>query len=183
MSELDQLLISAIHCLRRGGVVAHACEGVWGLACDPWNELVVERVLSIKQRSVDQGLILIAHEHSYFSSELSKLSESQRSRITASWPGHITWLLPTMRFPTWITGVHETVAVRVPDHEQARLLCEGFGGALVSTSANVANEPAATTEDEVKNCIGNLVDLILPGSTSGATSASKIFTIDGESVR
>lgn len=51
-----------------------------------------------------------------------------------------TWLLPARPdTPTWLTGAHETIAVRIPDHPVARALCTAWsgygGGALVSTSA------------------------------------------------
>ena len=41
----------AVRALRRGGHVLHATEGVWGLACDPWNPLAAERLLALKRRS------------------------------------------------------------------------------------------------------------------------------------
>ena len=173
----------AIQYLQRGGVVAHACKGVWGIACDPWNEFAVDRVLSIKKRPKKHGLIVIAHDSNCFSFELSRLTDAESARIADSWPGHVTWLLPSTRFPEWITGLHSTVAARVPDHLQARQLCEGFGGPLVSTSANVSNEPAAKTAEQVASTIGHLVDMIIPGATNGASSASKIFTVDGDAIR
>lgn len=52
-------LRQAARLLRAGGVITHATEGVWGLACDPWNRCAVERLLSIKRRDVARGLILI----------------------------------------------------------------------------------------------------------------------------
>ena len=46
--------------VREGGVVAYPTEAVWGLGCDPWNEEAVDRLLALKSRSVNKGLILIA---------------------------------------------------------------------------------------------------------------------------
>ena len=46
--------------LRRGGVIAYPTEAVWGLGCDPFDETAVMRLLAIKQRPVDKGVILIA---------------------------------------------------------------------------------------------------------------------------
>ncbi|MEC8867645.1 MAG: Sua5/YciO/YrdC/YwlC family protein, partial [Pseudomonadota bacterium] len=42
-----------------GGVIAHACEGVWGLACDAYSLAGVRRILELKRRSFVEGLILI----------------------------------------------------------------------------------------------------------------------------
>src|SRR3546814_1749095 len=46
--------------LHAGGVIAYPTEAVWGLGCDPFDEAAVLRLLAIKQRPVDKGLILIA---------------------------------------------------------------------------------------------------------------------------
>lgn len=49
----------AVRALRAGGLVLHATEGVWGLACDPFNASAVSRLLDLKGRAVGKGLILI----------------------------------------------------------------------------------------------------------------------------
>ena len=51
VSEIEQ----ATAVLRRGGVVAHATEGVWGLACDPRSDISVKKILDIKQREKENS--------------------------------------------------------------------------------------------------------------------------------
>ena len=41
-------------------MIAYATESCFGLGCDPFDEGAVHRLLAIKQRPVDKGLILIA---------------------------------------------------------------------------------------------------------------------------
>ena len=50
----------AARAIRAGAVIAYPTEAVWGLGCDPWDEDAVERLLAIKSRPVDKGLILVA---------------------------------------------------------------------------------------------------------------------------
>ena len=50
----------AAQAIRAGAVIAYPTEAVWGLGCDPWDEEAVERLLLLKGRSVDKGLILVA---------------------------------------------------------------------------------------------------------------------------
>uniref|UniRef100_UPI0019827226 L-threonylcarbamoyladenylate synthase n=1 Tax=Pseudomonas viridiflava TaxID=33069 RepID=UPI0019827226 len=50
----------AARVVRNGGVIAYPTEAVWGLGCDPWNAQAVERLLALKQRPVEKGLILVA---------------------------------------------------------------------------------------------------------------------------
>ena len=57
--------------LLRGGVIAYPTEGVFGLGCLPDNLSAVQRVLHIKQRESDKGLILIAAMASQFEGWIS----------------------------------------------------------------------------------------------------------------
>ena len=57
MSEL-------INCYHQGGIIAYPTEAVFGLGCDPDNNLAIEKLLTIKNRASDKGLILLAA--SYF---------------------------------------------------------------------------------------------------------------------
>ena len=50
----------AARAIRAGAVIAYPTEAVWGLGCNPWDEEAVERLLAIKSRPVDKGLIVVA---------------------------------------------------------------------------------------------------------------------------
>ena len=173
----------AAQILAEGGLVAHATEGVWGIACDPFRVESVQRLLRAKQRAASMGLIVIAADPEAFAEELALLREDQRQEVLNSWPGPNTWVLPTSRFPEHVTGGRETQACRVPDHAQARALCATFGGPLVSTSANKHGEPAPLTEQQARAQIGALVDMVLPGEVGLRGQASTIRTLDGEQLR
>lgn len=156
--------------LRRGGVVAYPTEAVWGLGCDPRDEAATLRLLAIKQREVDKGLILIAAEEAQLAPfiDMAALAAARRSEVRASWPGPHTWIVPAAaNAPRWITGVHAGIAVRVSAHPLVVDLCKAFGGALVSTSANRAGEPAAHTIDALDPRIVDAVDAVAGGETGG----------------
>ena len=174
---------NAAACLSAGGVIAHATEGVWGLACDPNNELAVQRVIELKGRDADKGLLLIGASSDAFAVALSAVDSAVRARVVASWPGHVTWLLPGEGYPQSIRGKHSTVACRVPGHAQAREIAGTFGGCLVSTSLNRAGEPPVTEYAQALEAFGELVDFTMPGETSGYSGPSEIYHWDGSIVR
>jgi L-threonylcarbamoyladenylate synthase len=168
-------LRQAVGCLRRGGLLAYPTEAVWGLGCDPLNLEAVRRLLALKQRPVEKGLILIAAHLADLEPFLAPLHQSVYNRVMASWPGPVTWLLPTQSWvPVELCGAHDTLAVRVTAHPLVRELCENFGGALVSSSANPAQRPPARNALQVHRYFGNDVDYLLPGATSGASAPSEI---------
>ncbi|WP_297831627.1 Sua5/YciO/YrdC/YwlC family protein [Thermomonas sp.] len=163
--------------LRSGGVIAYPTEGVWGLGCDPRNEAAVLRLLVLKQRDVGKGLILIAGNEAQIAPfiDTAALTAARLAEVRASWPGPNTWIVPaSAAAPRWITGDHDGIAVRVTAHPQVVALCDGFGGALVSTSANIASEPAPRRREELDPRILAGVDAVGAGETSGRAQPSTI---------
>ena len=57
---MTTIISQAVKVLNQGGVIAYPTEYCFGLGCDPLNQDAVSRVLKIKGRSSDQGLLLIA---------------------------------------------------------------------------------------------------------------------------
>ena len=156
--------------LHAGGVIAYPTEAVWGLGCDPFDETAVRRLLAIKQRPVDKGLILVAASLPQLDGlvDWDALLPVRRDAVFASWPGPHTWVVPaTARTPRWITGAHDSVAVRVSAHPVVVALCDAFGGALVSTSANPAGAPAPRTLASIDARLLAATDGGVPGETSG----------------
>lgn len=167
-----QLCVSAI-C--RGDVIAYPTEAVWGLGCDPFNRHAVHRILALKQRAVEKGLILVAASMHQLDGLLEGLTATELNQLEKSWPGHVTWLLPHRnRIPAEITGVHKTVAVRVSAHPVVKALCEGFGGPIVSTSANPQALPPARTGTDVRRYFGNTELVIAPGQVGRHAMPSEI---------
>ena len=110
--------------VRQGGVIAYPTEAVWGLGCDPWNEEAVYRLLALKERPMHKGLIVVADDIEQFDFLLDDLPEVWQERLAGTWPGPNTWLVPHQnRLPEWVTGQHDTVALRVSDHPLVRALC------------------------------------------------------------
>lgn len=171
-------LEKAVHALRNGEVIAYPTEAVWGLGCDPLNQTAVLKLLSLKQRAVSKGLILIAADIEQFAPYLTELNADQYQQLQASWPGFQSWVVPAPKsVPSWLTGDHPGIALRVSAHPLVRTLCQAFGGPLVSTSANPSGQPAALNLQQVAGYFVDELMCILPGSLGGASKPSSIIDI------
>ncbi len=159
-----------------GGIVAYPTEAVWGLGCDPMNLEATLRLLQIKARPVEKGMILVAASTQQLGALYHDLDSQQREQLAQSWPGPFTWLIPDpqARIPWWIRGDHDTVAVRVSAHPVVIALCKAFGGPLVSTSANRAGQPPARSRLQVMTRLRQAPDLIVPGLLGGEARPSTI---------
>ncbi len=168
-------LSKAAGALRRGGVIAYPTEAVWGLGADPRNEAACKRILDLKRRSWDKGLILVASHEDQLAPFLDVPSKAVWKRASITWPGPNTWVFPcTEETPIWISGDQASVAVRISAHPTVRALCERFGGAVVSTSANPAGREAALSATQVRLYFGERLDALLPGPLGGLARATSI---------
>jgi L-threonylcarbamoyladenylate synthase len=172
----EQILMTVVQALHRGVVIAYPTEAVFGLGCDPDNQQAVDYLLSLKQRSREKGLILVAANYSQLKPyvDASSLSEQVQQEIFLHWPGPTTWLIPAQqKTASWLTGQFTTLAVRVSDHPIVQQLCLAFGKALVSTSANLSGLPECRTLAEVRRQFGERV-MLVEGALGGRMNPSEI---------
>jgi len=168
----------AASALRAGGVIAYPTEGVWGLGCDPYNEGAVLRLLAMKRRPVSKGVILVAGNIQQVELFLGKVTFDQRQQLKKSWPGFQTWIIAVgEQVPEWLTGEHSSIAIRVSAHPQIQAICQYFGGPIVSTSANYAGRPAATTRIKVALYFNRQLDYVVPGKLGGMNQSSPISVL------
>lgn len=171
--------------IRAGGVVAYPTEGVWGLGCDPLDAAAVARILAIKGRPVEAGLVLIAADLAQLEPWIEPVSHEIEARVAATWPGPVTWVFPARSWvPYWVHGGRDTLAVRVTAHDQSAALCREVGFPIVATSANRSGHAAARNGIQVRRWLGDEVDFILDGATGGREQPSEIRdAVTGRSYR
>ena len=169
---------SVIDVFHQGGIIAYPTEAVFGLGCDPDNEQAIEKLLALKKRSKEKGLILIAGNYSqllpYVDDEA--IPQDKRFAVLSRWPGHVTQLFPAnKKLLPIIHGAFDTVAVRITEHPEIVNLCKQTGKPIISTSANLSGEPTVTTWQEVELLIPQQLGYIIKGQTLGVTMPSKII--------
>jgi L-threonylcarbamoyladenylate synthase len=175
---------NAVRYLKAGAVLAYPTEAVYGLGCDPLNEDAVMDLLDIKQRPIEKGLILIASSLGQLAPYLV-LDQGLIDRISHTWPGPITWVIPVQAWvPRWLTGEHQSLAVRVTNHPIARDLCAQFGGPLVSTSANPTTRPAIKESRKLLNTFAGSNIFVVHGQVGGLGQETAIYdALSGKRLR
>lgn len=165
----------AVRHIVAGGIIAYPTEAVYGLGCDPFNQQAVENLLALKQRDWRKGLILIAANYEQLRPLLQPLTSEIQQRVFATWPGHVTWLLPAKpEVPQWLRGHSDKLAVRITAHPIAATLCQHWQFPLVSTSANISQHKAATTVLQVRRIFNNSLTYIVPGYVGKHSKPSEI---------
>jgi len=155
-------LSTAITTIRQGGLLVYPTEAVYGLGCDYRSATAVEKLLKLKQRPVEKGLILAASDVQQILPLIQPGNDAELARALKTWPGHHTWVFQASeKVPKWITGSHTTVAVRVSRHPVIKHLCDALGHAIVSTSANSAGVEPDRNLTAIQDVFGRQVDYYL----------------------
>ncbi len=174
---------SAAQRIQTGAVIAYPTEAVWGLGCDPTNNTAIQRILTLKDRPWQKGLVVVAADFKQLEPWLLPLTEQENDMVQSTWPGPITWVLPCKSTVSkWLKGEHDTLAVRVSAHPLVRELCLKTGP-LVSTSANPAGKEPARSLAEVEQYFESGLDAIVEGALGGNAQPSEIRTLDGKRLR
>ena len=84
-SVLADSVSQAATWLKNGQLLAYPTESVWGIGCDPYNQAAVQRILTIKQRPIAKGMIVITDSAERLAPLLAPLTQAQRQPILASW--------------------------------------------------------------------------------------------------
>ncbi|MBI2791498.1 MAG: threonylcarbamoyl-AMP synthase [Gammaproteobacteria bacterium] len=180
-------LEQAADALKQGKVIAYPTEAVFGLGCDPNNEKALIALLEVKQRAKNKGMILIASSIAQVLPyiELSQVPKDRWEQIQQYWPGPYTFVFPvSQQVHALVKGQYETVAVRVTAHPVACALCEVFGGALVSTSANISNDEPCRYGQSVFEIFGTSIAGVVEGEVGGALKPTSIQSaVTGEIYR
>lgn len=162
--------------LPQGGILAYPTEAVYGLGCDPFNQASVERLLTLKGRGAEKGFILLIADWSQLFPLIRPVTEEQLTRVRATWPGFVTWVFPKApSLPEWLTGTHDSVAIRMSAHPIARVL--SAKQPIISTSANPSGQPPAKNEAELRQQLPTGIDAVVQGKLGECMQPSAIYDV------
>jgi L-threonylcarbamoyladenylate synthase len=171
---------AAIEVLQAGGVVALPTDTVYGICVALETPGGVERLFEIKRRPPDKGIMLLL-ESAYQAPGIGIMTPAATALAASCWPGGLTVVVPQrpdVPLPTALTAGTRTIGLRVPDHGAPRSLAGGVGP-LPTTSANVSGLPEARDAQEIRDQLGDVIDLILDGGPAHGGPASTVVDCTG----
>jgi L-threonylcarbamoyladenylate synthase len=171
---------AAIEMLRTGGVVAIPTDTVYGICVALDAPRGVERLFEIKRRPPDRGIMLLL-ESAHQAPAIGTMTPAAAALAAACWPGGLTVVVPQrpdVPLPTALTAGTMTIGLRVPDHGAPRALAGGVGP-LPTTSANISGIPEARDAAEIRDQLGDAIDLIVDGGPAHGGPASTVVDCTG----
>ncbi|MCL1068067.1 threonylcarbamoyl-AMP synthase [Shewanella olleyana] len=161
-----------------GGVIAYPTEAVYGLGCDPDNLIAIQKLLDIKQRPWQKGLILVASDYQQLQPYIdeSQLTQAQLAFAFSKWPGPYTFVMPIKAgVSKLLCGEFDSIAVRVSAHPVVRALCDSVNKPLVSSSANLAGHEPAMSATEIEQSFPTDVSALVLGELGSQRQPSTII--------
>lgn len=168
----------AVEILRRGGVVAHPTDTVWGLAADWDDPRAVKKIHQIKGSDVNKNLLINLPNKAWLNKLGSKLCKAHKL-ARAFWPGGLALLILTK-------DGKRRLGVRFPKHKLSNQLARKFGKPLVTTSANLHGKNPIVSVAEIVKIFArrkNRPDLILADDSKPAKLPSTIVDVSGSEVK
>lgn len=157
-------ILKAVEILQNQGLVAFPTETVYGLGADADSDKAVEKVFRAKNRPFNHPLIVhLAHKRQliHWASAISPLALKLADIF---WPGPLTLVLKKQpHVLDSVTAGQNTIGLRIPQHPIAQALLQAFGRGIAAPSANQFTHVSPTTANDVRDELGNAVDLILDG--------------------
>ena len=156
--------------LRRGGLVAFPTETVYGIAVAATIPAAVERLYAIKRRPISKPMTVMVAEVADVRRRAKKLPKSAERLMERFWPGPLTLVLTT-------DDGHMT-GFRLPNHPLALGLTREAGVPLLVPSANVSDEPPATTAEAVLRAFPTELDLVIDGGSAAGGVPSTVVQVN-----
>ena len=175
-----QTTLAAQH-LQQGGVISIPTDTIQGLSCLPDCERALERIIQLKHRAPNKGLILLASDPVYIAPYVADPMVLDRLEVGGD---PTTYLVKASeQVHPLLTGGFPTIAVRLTDNALIKDLCAQTHSALVSTSANTSGKDCATSVLQLKVFFGDDLDYVIAPKNYNS-QASKIINLEtGERVR
>ena len=162
----------------QGQVIAIPTDTFYGLAANPFDRAAVEKVFAIKGRSKDAALLLLVdsvERAAALSANPPFLFFQLAKRF---WPGPLTLVVPaSSKVLPEVTAGTGQVGLRWPTAAIAVALIRAAGCPLTATSANLSGQKECFTAQQVHDCLGDRLPVILDGGTSPQSKPSTVLNL------
>ncbi len=163
--------------VRRGGVIIFPTDTVYGIGCDPFNDLAVKRIFKIKNREKNKPLPVLAATVERVG-KIARMDTVATTLARRYWPGRLTIVCPLQdrRISSLVSANSGKIAVRVPGNKcTLKLLRECTY--LTGTSANRSGEDSMRDIWQIISSRLEGIERVLSGGTLTDSMESTIIDV------
>ena len=160
--------------LRQDGIGVLLTDTVYGIVGRAESAAAANRVIEAKGRKYKPGTLIAANMEQLI--DLG-LPADHVKLCQHFWPGPVSVVIPAGPALEYIHLGKGSVVVRIPDKPELVALLEKVGP-LLTTSANLPDEPMISDIDEAQKLFGRRLNFYVDGGPLSAPVASTIISID-----
>ncbi len=142
-----------IETLEKGGIILYPTDTIWGIGCDATNAKAIDRIFSLKKRDRSKPFILLVSS-----------IEMLKKHVAFVHPRVETLLLyherpltiiydKAINLPENAVGPGGSVGIRILKDDFCKQLIERLGKPIVSSSANISDEPFPNHFGEISSAV------------------------------
>ena len=166
----------ASECIRNGGVIIYPTETLYGIGCIAFNQGACRRIVSIKQRSGEKGLIVLVRDgemldrHFHVPAKLLERYCQNQKPLTLI-------LHPKSAFPEEVSGGRNSVAVRISTSPFVKEILNRVGEPITSTSANISGRDTSNRFINICRDFPSGIDVMVDSGTLPPSMGSAIVNL------
>ncbi len=165
--------------LKNDGIIAFPTDTVYGLGCKYDSEIAINKIKKAKGRDENKPLPMMVSKKEMIS-EVAIVSDVAIKLMNKFMPGAITLVFEKKpNIESYITNGFNTIAIRIPDHEESLKILKAINCPMLVTSANKSDTPSKFNSTDVIEDIGEYLDLIIEGESLNSQASTIVDVTNG----
>ena len=166
--------------LEDGGLIAYPTDTYYGIGCDLNSRKAIDRLYGVKGRDRKKPLAFLCPDLSDVSKYalVSKFAYRTMKQLT---PGPFTFVLTATKLvPDMMQTKQRQVGIRVPQAPLMLAIASALGRPIVTTSATDLEGDVLIDAKDIKEKLGNRLDLILDGGVQPNEPSTVVSLFDDQ---
>ncbi len=176
-----RLIRRAVEIVRDGGVIAYPTDSGYALGCHIGDKDAMERIRALRVLDDKHNFTLMCRDLSEIAT-YAKVENSAYRLLKAHTPAPYTFILEATReVPRRLQHPRrKTIGIRVPDNAIAQALLAELGEPLMSSTLILPGQNMPMTDaEEIRDTLGNRLDLVIDGGYCGFEPTTVVDLVAG----
>ncbi len=181
MSENTQPIDTAVSKLSAGEIIAYPTDTLYGLGVDALNAAAIENLYALKDRNRRRPMSIMVQPESW-QIWANSVTATMKKLAEKFFPGPITLIIDASdRVPKVLTRyTNGSIGIRVPNHPVCLDLLKAFPNPIITTSANISNQPVAKSPAEIHDIFNSGVAYIIDKGQPPGGIASTVIDVTND---
>ncbi len=175
---MEEEIEKTIEVLKSGGVILYPTDTVWGLGCDATNPDAIKRIDEIKKRAEGKHYIVLLDDDRKLNKYVQHVPDLAWDLVEyASKPTTIIYP-QAANLPDEVVAENGSIAIRIVNEGFCNKLIRKYNKPLVSTSANISNQPNPSNLTDIDSSILDAVDYVVNLPAKSTNKPSVIIRLE-----